>query len=39
VNKKEVKEESIKEVTVNVQDTRLGRLEYINEIWNKIKRE
>ena len=39
LNKKEVKEEFIKEVTANVQNTQLGEVECFNEIWNKIKKE
>jgi len=38
LNKKEVKEESIKEVTANVQNTQLQRMEDIKEILNKIKK-
>jgi len=38
LNKKEVKEEFIKEVTANVQNTQLQRMEDIKEILNKIKK-
>ena len=37
INKKEIKEEFIKEVAANIQNTRLKDAEDINEIWNKIK--
>ena len=37
INKKEIKEEFIKEVAANIQNTRLKDVEDINEIWNKIK--
>jgi hypothetical protein len=38
VNKKEVKEEFIKEVTSNVQNTQLGEVEDTNETWNKFQK-
>jgi 1,2-phenylacetyl-CoA epoxidase catalytic subunit len=37
LNKKEVKEEFIKDVAANVQNTQLQEVEDINEIWNKMK--
>jgi head-tail adaptor len=36
--KKKVKEEFIKVVTANVQNTQLEEVEDMNEIWNKIKK-
>ena len=38
LHKKEVKEEFIKEVTANVQNTELQEVEDINKILNKIKK-
>jgi len=38
INKKEVKEEFIKEVTSNVQNTRLEEVEDTNETWNKFQK-
>ena len=38
INKKEVKEEFIKEVVENVQNTLLEEVEDTNEMWNKIKK-
>jgi hypothetical protein len=38
-NKKEIKEEFIKEVTANVQNTQLDEMEVRYEIWNKIQKE
>jgi hypothetical protein len=38
INKKKVKEESIKDVTANVRNTQLEEVEEMNEIWNKIKK-
>ena len=37
LNKKDVKEEFIKDVAANVQNTPLQEVEDINEIWNKMK--
>jgi hypothetical protein len=37
-NKKEVKEEFIKEATANIQNTQLQEVEVINELWNKTKK-
>jgi len=39
INKKEVKEEFIKVVTANVQNTQLEEAEDMNEIWTKSKKE
>jgi hypothetical protein len=36
INTKEVQEEFIVEVAANVQSTQFKKVEYINEIWNKI---
>jgi len=38
LNKKEVTEEFIKEVTANVQNTQLEEVEDINKIWNTTKK-
>jgi hypothetical protein len=38
INKKEVKEEFIKEVTSNVQNTQLEEVEDTNETWNKFQK-
>jgi len=38
INKKEVNEEFIKEVTCKVQNTQLEEVEDTNEIWNKFRK-
>jgi len=39
LNKKEVQEVFIREVTANVQNNQLEEVEDINETWNKIKKK
>jgi len=39
LNKKEVQEVFIKEVTANVQNNQLEKVEDINKTWNKIKKK
>ena len=37
-NKKEVKEEFIKEATANIQNTQLQEMKVVNELWKKTKK-